>query len=439
MFKKHLNFLLGLFCIALYSDGVGRFDPIGGTYDEQTTYATNKALYYAMRTRSLIADLSRTSGGVNEMESFPGLQLNPVIRRKKIDKGDMIRDTMVEAVRGLVSYGDMPVRAGGFLEFKNQESRVNQIDSPAYQVVGKMSQQRVKETLPDLPEITQQQAIEFMREELEFQAIAAILQGASPAILETAANGGSGISLGVGAGAGAGVPLMGKNWYTTDTGFITYDTTPATHNSTVNDAVNGIDAADADKFTLAQHNLIRARFDNIPWEPVTIGGKRYKAIGAMDPDMMWRLRSLLATYNQYAMPRGKDNPLFNNNYQIEMDDIIYFSWPNLKKYRPAYNATTLRPDFGPVTAGVDPRGYSTSSSYGLVIYLGGNALLEGFNDELWTTTKTYDHGKGWEVSAHMMEGFVRSEWYAKDGRTDTTACENRSSLIAAFYEPGIGS
>lgn len=439
MLEKYLKVIIGLFCTALFVEGVGRFDSVGGTYDEQTTYETDKQLFYSMRTRSLIADLSSTSGGVNEMESFPGYDLNPVIRRKQITEGDMLRDTMVEAVTGLVTYGDMPVRAGGFLQFKNQEFRVNQIDSPAYQVVGKMSQQRVKKTLPDLPMETKRQAIEFMREELEFQAIPALLQGASPAVLTAVSSGGLGVSLGVGSGAGAGIPIMGKNWFTPDTGYITYNTTPATWNSTINDAVNGIDAAAADKFTLTFHEIIRGQLDTIPWEPVGIGGKRYKAIAACDPDIMWRLKGLLATYNQYAMSRGSTNPLFNNNYQVELDDVIYFSWPNLKKYRPAYNATTVRPDFGPVTAGVDPRGYTTSSSYGLIIYLGANALLEGYNDELTTTVENYKHGKGWEVAAHIMEGFVRSEWYAKDGRTDATACENRSSLVAAFYEPGIGS
>jgi len=439
MFSKTITSILGLFCTALFVAGVGRFDPVGGTYDEQTTYETDKQLYYGMRTRSLIADLSSTSGGVNEKEAFPGYDLNPVIRRKQIAEGDMMRDTMLESVTGLVTYGDHPVAAGGFLQFKNQEFRVNQIDSPAYQVVGKMSQHRVKKTIPDLPAKTKQQAMEFMREELEFQAIPALLQGASPSVLKTAATGGLGASLGVGSGAGAAIPLMGKNWFTPDTGHITYNTTPATWNSTVNNAVNGIDAADADKFTLTFHEKIRAHIDTIPWEPVGIGGKRWKTIAAADPDIMWRIKSLLATYNQYAMPRGQGNPLFNDNYAIELDDVIYFSWPNLKKYRPAYNATTVRPDFGPVTAGVDPRGYTTTSSYGMVLYLGAGALLEGYDTSLWTTEKEYDHGKGWEVSAHIMNGFVRSEWYAKDGRTDASACENRASLVAAFYEPGIGS
>lgn len=437
--KKLLFLLLGLFSTAMFADGVGRFDSIGGAYDEQTDFDFQKMLYYQMYTQSLISNLAARPGGTPGMRAFSGGLLSPVIKRTKITIGDMLRYTMAEAVRGLVTYGDKQPSAGGFLQFKNREARVNSIKSPAFQVVGKMSQQRASGSITNIPETTKQQAISFGSEEMEFQAIGGILHGASDAALKTTANGGLGVSLGVGSGGGAGVPLMCKNFFTPDDGFLTYSTTVATYNSTVNTAINDIDAAAADMFTLAFHQKIRARLDDIKWESVSYGGKQYKAIAPCDPEIMWRLKRLLGAIDIYSDTRGlEQNRYYHALKPIELDEILYFSWPNMKKYRPAYNATTVRPDFGPLTAGTDPRDYSTTSSIGMVHYLGAEALWEGFNDQLKVTWNHAPHDGPQECVVHMMEAFGRSEWYAKDGRTDVAAVENRNSLTACFYEPGVG-
>jgi hypothetical protein len=280
--------------------------------------------------------------------------------------------------------------------------------------------------------------MDYMAEQIEFEAIPALLQGGSPGALKGVSEGGLGVSLGIGTGAGAGVALMNKHWYTPDTGFVTYSVTPATYNSSVNDAVNGIDVDAADRFSLITHQVIRAKLDDELWNPVEINGKRYKAIAATDPDIMWRLRHIMKTDNTYARERGASNPIFNVDYMIELDDILYFSWRNLKKYRPAYNATTAVPDFGPLATGVDPRKFTVTSTNGLIIYMGANALVEGYNDAIEVNEENARFNKGLEVAAHMQLAYIRGEWYAKDGRTDTDACENRSVLCAAFDEPGVG-
>jgi hypothetical protein len=141
-----------------------------------------------------------------------------------------------------------------------------------------------------------------------------------------------------------------------------------------------------------------------------------------------------------STPRSEDERAYSTDRNIEVNGILYMPWPNLKKYRPAYNGTNGYPDFGPLTTGTDPLRYVTSSKIAPVLYLGGGALAEGYNDVLETTWNTKPHNGPTEVVVHMWECFMRNEWYAQDGRalTEASAVENNNSLIAFFYEPGVG-
>lgn len=435
--NRILQAVLQLFAVFSYVDGVGRFDPIGGMYDANTSVAFGKQMYYQANRKSFVSNLPNTVVGMYERGD-----ISPVIDRMRITEGDKVVFTLEDTVRGKATYGDTPIRAGGFLQFKNMECRVNNIDSPAIQIVGKQSQQLVRQSIDNLPGRTRKQIINWMNAQKEFEVIPALLQGASPSVMKSQAEGGLGISLGVGAGAGAGVPLMNKWFFTPDSGFCTYSTTPATYNATVNTAIGDIDAADADKCTLPFLSTIREKMDDVCFEPVTFLGQELRAIAACDPQIMVRLaKSLLSDINKYSMERGSTNPFWSSKTIIVIDEVAYISWPNLKKYRPSLNSTTgvRGPNFGPLTADTDPRQYSTASTNGLIVFMGGGALKEGFNDEITVTQEVARHEKAMEVAAHMQDGFVRGEWYSKDGRTDSADnVENRSVIVAAFYEPGVG-
>jgi hypothetical protein len=444
MKKVWINIILGLFSIQFYDDGVGRFDSVGGDYDEQTSFAFFQQMYYQKRAKSLFDNLSNSVSGSFEAS---GTVNGSIIDRTKITEGDKVVFTLQDHINGKASYGDKPVMSGGFLAFKNAEARVNNIDSPAIQIVGRMSQQRVRQSIKNLPMATRQSVINWCAEQTEFEAIPAFLQGASPSVMNGTSDGGLGISLGIGSGAGAGVPLMNKHWYTPDTGIITYSTTPATHNAAVDAAIYGIDSSSNDQFTLAKHTYLRSYMEDILFEPTTFLGMQLKAIALTDPAIMWRLaKSLLADVNKYQMPRGKENPFWTSKDIIVMDEVAYISCPALKKYRPSSTDGTSAtgPAFGPLTADVDPRTYSTSSTNGLIIYCGGGALKEGYNEEVEVTEEHGRHGgtnsiKGMDVAAHFMLGYVRGEFYAKDGRAATADnVENRSIICAAFNEPGVG-
>jgi len=422
--------------------GVGTFDGLGGDYDENTVKAFEKGLHMEARTRTFIGTLSKPNKVVSKKRAFgeESLDSSTFIWRKKITSGDQLKLTLEEAAEGMPTYGDLAQETGDFLAYKNQNAYVNYIKSPAIQVQGEMAQQRVNTSIMNIPASVRKAAVMYMAEQMEYEAIIALLYGASPSALNATSAGGLGVSLGPGAsGIGAGNPLMGMHWYTTDTGFMTYTpTTLSTWNSTVNDGVNGIDAAASDSVTLAQLELIRAQLDTLKFQTGTLNGKEYKAVCLCDPQIPWRIRNLLGTQYQNAEKRGPDNPIFNVNFTIELDDILYVPVPSLLKFRPAYNAVTSYIDIGPGLTS-DPRTYTNSETIGLMIYLGAGGLIEGYNGRVQIAKATAPFGPqdGLAIGARQKLAYVRNQWDSKDGRTAQSTCY--SVAVAAFYEPGVGT
>lgn len=448
--KKVLFTLVSLLAICpAMPSGVGRFDSVDGTYDEQTGFSFEKTLYYQMRSRSIVGKLSRAGapGAAATADMTAGddslaLDGSSAIARKKITEGDMVRYTLQEHITGMPTYGDRDVRRGDFLAFKNLEARVNQIDSPAIPVVGRMSQQRAAGSISDLPAKTRAEVINYMEEQYEYEYLFSMIGGASPSALKTSADGGLGVALGVNALGTAGNPLMGKNWFVRaadgSNSFPTYSTTPATWNGTINTALNAIPATSNGYLTLAILKALRARLDSINSRPLRVGGKMYKMVWLCDPELWYRIDHLLATYYQNARERSASNPLFDIDRQLAYLGMLFINVPNLEKLRPAYNSSTGIPDLGPGLT-QDFRGYTTTSDLALMVGVGGDSVIEGYNDKISVTEEKGKHAKGLEIAAHMDLAFIRSEWYAKDGRTDVGAVYNDSSFVAAFYEPGVGT
>lgn len=429
--------LMNLFT-SRFSKVPASFDSVGGANDEQTGFAFDKQMFMEARTRTFIGSLSKPSDMVRSMEAgSQSLDGSQCIARKEITEGDEVRYTMQEHMSGTPSYGDMPVNRGDFLGYKNQYARVNIIKSPGVPIQGEMAQQRVKASITDIPAAVKSEVVDYIAEEMELQAIGALIWGASPSILLPTSEGGLGVSLGVGAGGGAGVPLMPMHFWTPDSGKVAYNTTVATYNSSVNNAINGIDAAADDSVSLVKLKQIsRLRERNKFW-PTVLNGKKYKAINLCDPDLWYRIDHLLGDSYKYARERGADNPLFGITHQLEYLDELFISVPNLEKFRPAYNASGT-PDFGAGING-DYRSYTTSSTNALMISISQRALVEGYNGSVRLTQKEGDHEDGLEISARTKLGYMRGEWYAKDGRADTTnAAVCYSVFVSAFYEPGVG-
>jgi hypothetical protein len=404
----------------------------------------DKTTFLEVLTKTFFGSLSKPNDSVSKMDGLSidgGIDQSTFVWKKTIDTGNEFRLTYEEAIDGMGTYGDAAVESGDFLGYKNQDFKIHQTKSPAVQVNGEMSRQKVAHSITNIPTAVRRAAIRWMAEELEFDAIIAYLYGASKSLIRPLSAGGLGVSLGPGSGIGSGTPLMGMHWFTPDTGFMTY--TPAalsTWNSTVNDGVNGIDEAAADKFTQSFHEKIREKIEDLNWIPGTLNGKEYKAIALCDPQIAYRFgKNILKTDYGASTPREKgdtSNRIFNINYTIEQDDILYLAVRNLKKFRPAYNASNGYIDIGPGLTS-DPRNYTTSSTNGLVIYCGAGSLLFATNGQVKITTGYEKHPEdGQEHSARHKFGIKRNQWDSKDDRVTAESTCN-SVLTAAFYEPGI--
>lgn len=410
-----------------------------GVKDAQVGFDYDKTLFYRMRTRTIVGALSRASKKVDSMYAGAGPSLDGqgVIVRKEITKGDLVRYTMQEHITGTPTYGDTIPQRGNFLKWKNTDARVNMITSPATPVQGEMDQKRVAHSITNIPGSVREEVIDWSAEEYERQFIIGQLYGASPSVLLPETEGGLGHTLGVGAGAGAGTPLMTKNFWTPDTGYVAYDSTAATYNTAVNNAVNGIDPDPDDMLSLVLLEQIVAGYDDIKiWAP-TINGKKYKALNLLDPALYYRLNNLLRPYYKDALERGKKNPLFNYADTIEFMDCLFISMPNLKKFRMAYNSTNGYPDIGPGLR-TDHRNYTTTSKNAIMLTLGARSTLEGYDGSIKVKMDDGRFGRGAEYISETQCGFTRTEFYAKDGTTGADACVNHGSACQLFYEPGVG-
>ena len=418
----------------------GVFDPIGGTYDEQTSFEFDPTMLYEARTRSIVGAFSKGSKTPEDQMMAGGagktLDNTAVIIRKKIDTGDMFRHTRQEHMTGTTTLGDQAVVRGDFIKYKNLESRVNMIKTPALPLPGEMSMQRVRKSISDPKSDLRREVVDYLAEEMEFEFFLAMLWGASKACLDTEANGGLAVNLGI--SGTAGNALMAKNFYSIDAGWETYSDVPATWNTTVNDHVATCTAA-GDSLTILKTKVMRAKLDELHFAPVTLDGTRYKAIALVDSDTWYRLDHLLHDEYENAKPRAADHEIFGVNHQLVYHEILWLNVPNLKKYRAAYDGTQGWPDVGPNMTS-DPRTYTTSSSVAWVCFVGAGAVFEGYSGSGRITTETGYHSDGWEVGARTKLGYIRGEWFAKDGRASASAnCYCNSYANAIFYETGVNS
>lgn len=230
---------------------------------------------------------------------------------------------------------------------------------------------------------------------------------------------------------------MPMHFWTPDSGKVAYNTTVATYNAAVNTAINEIDSASDDSVSLTKLKTLSRLKEKLNFWPTVLNGKKYKAINLCDPDLWYRIDHLLGDYYKYSRERGADNPIFGIVHQLEYLDELFISVPNLEKFRPSYNASGTA-DFGAGISG-DFRKYTTSSTNALMISISQRALVEGYNGSVRLTREVGPHEDGLEIAARTKLGYMRGEWYAKDGRADTTnAAVCYSVFCSAFYEPGVG-
>ncbi len=416
------------------------FDSRGGTYDRQTQVAFEKQLYRDQLTRTIVGSLAKPNNYVAGKEAYEDdivLDRSSFVWVRKFSGGgDEKRITLREAFAGMGVHGDNHTQTGQFPEYMSNAFRINRVKSPGFQIQGEENRRRVQDSIMNIPSDVEEGANNWMGQEDEYDFILSLFNGGDKTVLNSLANGGLAASVGPGSGVGAGLQLAPMHFYTTDTSFATYTPSDlAAWNSTVNDGINGIDAAAADKVTLAQLQKIRAKLDDLHFMPGTLNGQRYKAIALVDPDIAWRIAYILKDDYKYGMERGKNNPIFNVDYQIVHDGVLYVSMPNLKIFRPSYSAANSKITVGPGMAS-DPREYTNSETVASILYLGAGSVLMGADGKstIHKAVAQYGEVDGMAVSVHKRRSFVRSQWDTHDGRTESK-CFN--VLGAFFYEPGI--
>jgi hypothetical protein len=161
------------------------FDSVGGTYDEQTGFGFDKMNFMRARARTIVGALSKGSEKTYNMVpgSGPSLDGSGIIIRKEITSGDMARYTMQEHMAGTPTYGDLPVKRGNFLRWKNAEVRINKITSPSIPIQGEEDQKRVRDSITNIPGAAREEVIDYHAEEYERQFLISLLYGASPSVL----------------------------------------------------------------------------------------------------------------------------------------------------------------------------------------------------------------------------------------------------------------
>jgi len=149
--------------------------------------------------------------------------------------------------------------------------------------------------------------------------------------------------------------------------------------------------------------------------------------------------------------RGPKNHAINHDQSIVIDNVLYISVDWMRAFR-AYGADATQPTYGAgLTA--DPKEYiktaDAASKKCAIIYLGARALLNAKSRKVygagqmkkkggrtWFSYRNDPHGKGGGWAAHTKVGFKRYEPISKTPGTVTY--HNDASLVAWFYDPGVG-
>lgn len=394
---------------------------------------TEKNLAYEMRFQSALGRLSKpvtqkTIGQGPEARTID-VAASSVVMSKEIASGDEVRFTMEQSMRGAPAYGDSEVPLGDYLAYLHATLILNMVKTPAVPLQEEMSLQRVKDVLAT-PETQVRNAITmYLAEEYTLEAYCGILRGASPNLLAAKVNGGRALDL----GRGAGSQVSPQHFLVAGNGFVSgvagsngFETQLKTDLGTLTDTAGDYISREF------IHNL-RYAITQKKIKPIMHEG-RPVWYAPCDPDLMARLTSPEGTlYKAWlaAQERSKSNPVFGHA-ELELDSILFFPDPWLKKYRPDI---TGGGDIVWGQTGDDKRDFEPDSKLALMLILGEQALLEGHNGSVKMTSNTGRHGDNREIAARIKQSFMRARYIPKDGRTGINI--EQGVLGCAFYEPGL--
>jgi len=350
-----------------------------------------------------------------------------------IPDGNEYRMTMLEDESGLPgSYGDAPPIAGPNQSYRHMVAWCNQIDSKITGLPGRCSLKQVKAILNNPKADVMMNKLRWAAEEVDSEFARAIVMGGSRNLLASKTIGGLNIAL---YNCTAGQTKSCYNFYTVDSGLVTQNVTRATYEAAIGTALGNVTDTANDGFDYDETQKISNMVKNLRLKPCTFGGRKYRAVVGLDPDLMFRLVDPAGTYTglvKYAKERGERNEAVYHMDPIEVDNILYFPWEYLKALRPSVVGGV--PVYGS-NLETDFRSYTNTQKICLGVVMGAGAVVRGVDMELKVRGREDWTGKGVEYFCSWDDGFVRREEFTKDSRTEL---ENTSSIVLAYYDPGVG-
>lgn len=403
-----------------------------GSKDYIVVPETSKNMSYEFRHRSAVGKLSKAvktkTVGSGREEREIDIGESAVTWSKEITKGDEVRFTLEQQMRGTPTFGDAKVGMGDYLAYLHANVVVNKLDTPAVPLPEDMSRQRVAEVISDPKSQTRNAITMYLAEQYVLDFYEGFLRGGSRNLMATKLDGGRALDLGL----GAGVQVSPENFIVAGDGFVSGTSGTAGYETAAVTALGTLTDTAGDYITREFIHNLRYALVQRKIAPVNSDG-RDVYYAACDPLLLARLTQPGATLYQawlQAQERSKSNPAFGHA-TLELDDILFFPDYWLRKFRPDISAGTLV--WG--QAGIDKRDFEPTSSLALMSVFGNGSMLEAHNGSVDLTYEPGFHGKGMSLAGHIKQSFMRTRYIPKDGRTGVVL--NQASLLCAFYEPGL--
>jgi len=354
------------------------------------------------------------------------------VHEKTLNENNTARFTLEEELEGMPTYGDAPVKPGDYQKYLHAVIEARTISSPGFPIMGFESADNAKRVIPfsDLVSRKKSAISTWMNREYDLDAIRAILYGLSRG-LYMKEDGGKGTELyGTNASTRWRAPLNSYVCGVGQTGFTAQDAGNATtHNNNLGQLLSLLTPGNAaQKFNWDTHRAISALIDKARLRPVKLNGQQYRAVVLTDIRNIYSLRSdpeLLDTWKR-ATPRDDKNlALFSRN-SLVLDDIFYLPTEILSWFRPTVNQSTGEIVRFGCGFDLDPRSpaFTNDSNITMSIVLGAGALRRGRRKYAMRFTE-FDapHDKGKELAVHWDDGWMRNEWFSKDGGVPRMHCD----------------
>jgi len=373
------------------------------------------------------------------------------IFEKTLSQNNTAIFTMEEELEGMPTYGDASVRPGNAPNYMHAQIQARSIWSPAYPIHGYELQDNMKRVIPLNTHVARRKNSMgvWAGREMDLDGMRASLYGLSRGLyLDT--DGGKGTELyGTDAATRYRVPFhtFVPSGTATDTRLdkVSNAVSAQTHNENLRSRLVDLNSAVGTyntKFTFDTHRGISEIVRKLRLRPITLNGQKLRAVVLMDPRNFHSLRKdpELVELWTHATPRDMKNFAIYSRQAIELDEILYLPKELVSWFRPVVTTTgNSGVRFG-VGFDVDPRSEGFEESVGsgsnltMSIVMGAGALRRGrrkFDMSFKEHNAPFDKGK--EIAMTWDDGWMRNEWYAKDGR-DKVYCD--SSFVVFNKDEG---